>query len=90
MVFKLPFSGDSGFEQGSFGHRHAALKSAIASALAYAEDIDASDITVTIVETTIVLEGSVPSQNDMDRAMELAVAIAGAQVHNRLWRQAHH
>lgn len=89
MVFRPPFSGTSDFEQGNFGHRNAALKSAVASALAYAEDIDSSGITVTIVEAAVVLEGSVPSQNDMDRAIEVAIAIAGVPVHNRLWRTHH-
>lgn len=89
MVFKLPFS--DGPEPGydNFGHRYAGLRSVIVMALANADDIDARDIEVSVVGGTVILEGSVPTPRDMERAMEVTIAVAGVEVHNRLWRSRH-
>lgn len=89
MVFKLPFFGKSGSEYRDSSSRYAGLRSSVASALAYADDIDSSDIEVTVTDGMLVLEGSVPDQDHMDKAMALALSIAGTGVLNRMWRMQH-
>ncbi len=89
MVFKPPsLDGyDSGHER--FGSRHAALRSSIATALACTADLDATDIVVTIIDGTVLLEGTAASDGDMERALAVATAIAGPGVLNRMWRKRH-
>lgn len=87
MVFKpFPDGCDSGGERS--GPRYIGMRFAIVHALACAEDIDATGITVTIVDGgVVILEGMAPSERDIERAMEVAIAIAGDVVHNRMWRE---
>jgi osmotically-inducible protein OsmY len=68
-------------------HRHAATVAAIASALASADDIDGSRLQVAVTGGVVLLEGTVRSQREIDRAMEIATAIAGGMVRNRIWRE---
>jgi osmotically-inducible protein OsmY len=89
VVFKLPFFGRPGSEYEDFSPRFSGLRSAVASALAFAEDLDATCIEVTIAEGMLVLEGSVPDQVHMDKAMDIALSIAGTGVLNRMWRMQH-
>lgn len=78
----------SGPTHGDAAHRHAATIAAIESALALAEDVDASAITVSMAEGLVMLGGTAPSKDDIERAMNIATAIAGGLVRNRIWRSA--
>lgn len=89
MTFKLPFTGMPQPGDETFGHRHAGLRSIIAAALYNAEDLDSTDIEVTVIDGAVILEGSVPSLDEMDRAMAIANAVGGVLVLNRLWRCQH-
>jgi osmotically-inducible protein OsmY len=89
MIFKLPFAAGSQPGNEVFGHRYAGLRAVVVTALYNAEDIDASDVEVMVVDGAVVLEGSVPSVEDMDRAIAVAIAVGGVEVINRLWRCQH-
>lgn len=66
-------------------HCSASLAAAIRSALAFAEDIDATDISVTVLGSYVVLEGHVEEPCDLDRVICIAEAIAGKSfVKNRM------
>jgi len=82
MMFSVhdPFHSDA-------DHRHAATIAAIQTALASADDIDASAITASMADGMVVLEGAAPTERDIDRAMEIAALIAGGLVRNRIWRR---
>jgi osmotically-inducible protein OsmY len=86
MIFKQPSFGGSWPGRGDFDHRHAGTTSAIFNALAAAVDIDSAGITVIMVDETVVLEGVAPSRRDIERAIEVAEAIVGGIVRNRIWQ----
>jgi len=49
------------------------------------DEVDASDITVTVTKTEVTLEGSVPDRHSKRRAEDIAESVTGVtEVHNRL------
>ncbi|ATN32997.1 hypothetical protein ACO34A_04175 [Rhizobium sp. ACO-34A] len=55
------------------------LESAVARALAIAQGVDASDITVTATGNTIMLSGNLLWSDEVDRAIEVAMSVPGVE-----------
>jgi osmotically-inducible protein OsmY len=53
------------------------LESTVADGLARDASIDASQVAVTLVDNIIVLDGRVSSQQEVDRAAEIAMSVTG-------------
>lgn len=53
------------------------LESAVARALAIAQGVDASDITVTATGSTVMLSGNLLWSDEVDRAIEVAMSVPG-------------
>jgi osmotically-inducible protein OsmY len=84
MLFRFD---DPEKDRTGFTHRHAATVAAIKSALASAEDIDGSRLSVAVTGGVILMEGTARNQREIDRAIGIATAIAGGMVRNRIWRE---
>lgn len=55
------------------------LETAVARALAVSQGIDATRITVNASENTIFLSGSLSTQEEIDRALEITLSIPGVE-----------
>jgi|GEM_PF-2390105 osmotically-inducible protein OsmY len=67
--------------------KSADLELAVENALAMAEDIDGADVFVTVNGSKIVLSGWLATEEEIDRAGEIAVEICGAtRVDNQIVR----
>ena len=63
----------------------AAVEANVAGALAVSGGIDASEVTVAAHGTTVALDGSVLSEQEIERASEVALAVPGVtNVENRI------
>ena len=83
MQFKSE-SGPPG-DRSDAAHRHAATVAAVETALAYADGLDGAAIQVSVDDGVVVLEGVAQSHEEIGRAMEIAVAVVGGFVRNRIW-----
>ena len=67
------------------GHNTAAMRTSVESALHAAADLDATEIIVSTIGPSIVLEGFVRQWGDSERALAIAEDIVGSgYVHCRL------
>ena len=85
MVFKEPtFHGLEPEIEAEIANR-ASIEAAVATALAIAGGIDASDVEVTMEEGQIVLTGTVGTVGEIERATVIARAVEGVNaVQNRI------
>jgi osmotically-inducible protein OsmY len=61
------------------------IREDVCDRLSYDDEVDASDITVTVSNGEVTLEGSVPDRHSKHRAEDIADAVNGVKdVHNRL------
>ncbi|HSU38216.1 MAG TPA: BON domain-containing protein, partial [Polyangiaceae bacterium] len=61
------------------------IREDICDRLSADDEVDASDITVTVAKTEVTLEGSVPDRHSKRRAEDIAESVTGVtEVHNRL------
>ena len=61
------------------------IREDICDRLSADDEVDASDITVTVTKTEVTLEGSVPDRHSKRRAEDIAESVTGVtEVHNRL------
>ncbi|PZU84376.1 MAG: transporter [Shinella sp.] len=79
MVFKPPRFHEEIPEIESENPDHEPLESAVARALAIAQGVDASDITVTATGNTITLSGNLFWSDEVDRAIEVAMSVPGVE-----------
>ncbi len=79
MVFKPPKFHEQEPEIESENPNHERLESAVANALATAYGIDASDVSVTAKGGRVSLSGNVLWPAEVDRAVEIAMAVPGVE-----------
>ncbi|QLF69327.1 BON domain-containing protein [Peteryoungia desertarenae] len=77
MVFKPQRFHEEGPEVGREFPVDATLETAVADALASSEGVDASALRVIARRGEILLLGKFDSQDELDRAIEISMAIAG-------------
>ncbi len=84
MVFKeRTFHGKAPEE--IFPQGYADLETRVADRLSLVDGLDASDITVVSKGNTIVLDGTVPTTEEIERAYEAAILVQGvAEIVNRV------
>lgn len=79
MVHKPPlFFGNKPEVEIEFGNTEQ-LETAVATALAVSDGLDASDVAVTALGHEIVLTGTVMWPAEVDRAVEVALAVPGVR-----------
>ncbi|MBB4479156.1 BON domain-containing protein [Rhizobium etli] len=75
-------------EPGRQGHGEAATRASVESALHAANDLDAGEITVSMLGSYVILEGFVRRHGDVERAVAIAESVVGqGYVHSRLLRR---
>ncbi|KQS98154.1 MULTISPECIES: BON domain-containing protein [unclassified Rhizobium] len=84
MVFKeRTFHGKAPEE--IFPQGYADLETRVADRLSLVDGLDASDITVVSKGNTIMLDGTVPTTEEIERAYEAAISVQGvAEIVNRV------
>jgi osmotically-inducible protein OsmY len=85
-VMVLRFHGSPPHEEAWMnGHNTAAMRASVESALHAAADLDATEIIVSTIGPTVILEGFVSQWGDSERALAIAEDIVGSgYVHCRL------
>ena len=84
MVLILPTNRPD--HEGGTKCRRADMAAAIESALTLDQNIDSSEIAVTVLGDYVILEGRVDERRDMAHAVEVAASIAGRRhVVNRMF-----
>ncbi len=79
MVQKPPrFFGGTPETEIEFNNK-SAIETAVATALAVSDGVDATDISVTAVEHEICLVGTVMWPAEIDRAVEIALSVPGVR-----------
>ncbi|MBB3916307.1 osmotically-inducible protein OsmY [Rhizobium pisi] len=71
----LTFTGHE--EIGRQGHRDAATRASVESALHAADNIEAGEVIVSMLGSYVILEGFVRRRGDVERAVEIAESIVG-------------
>ncbi|NGO64632.1 BON domain-containing protein [Rhizobium daejeonense] len=79
MVFKPPRFHEELPEIEIENPEHERLESAVARALAIAQGVDASDLTVTATDTGITLSGNLLWPYEVERAVEVAKSVPGVE-----------
>ena len=79
MVFKPPRFHEDIPEIEIENPDHEPLESAVARALAVAQGVDASDISVTAAGSEILLSGNLLWSDEVDRAIEVAMSVPGVK-----------
>lgn len=75
-------------QPGRQGHGEAATRASVESALHAADDLDAGEITVSMLGSHVILEGFVRRRGDVERAVAIAESVVGrGYVHGRLLRR---
>lgn len=79
MVNKPPqFFGDKPQVEIEFNNKNV-IESAVATALAVSDGVDATEITVTAIDHEIFLAGTVMWPAEIDRAVEVALSVPGVR-----------
>lgn len=76
MVLRFQTSEDHGDCCGR-GHSLASTRASVESALSVAEDLDSTEIIVTVLGPYVVLEGFVRARDDIARATDIAEEVVG-------------